>query len=79
VGFALGVATANVINIFNPEMVVFAGAMTGAGDLIFEPLRKVVAERAFAKPASRAAIRIAELGADAGIIGAAGLALKARA
>ncbi len=76
VGYALGVATANIINIFNPDMVVFGGAMAGAGELIFPSLRRVAMERSFAKPFDRVVIRSAELGPDAGIIGAAGLALK---
>lgn len=76
VGVALGVATANIVNIFNPDMVVFGGAMAGAGDLLFGPIRRLVRERAFDKPAGRARIEPAGLGADAGIVGAAGLALK---
>ena len=78
VAFALGVATANVVNIFNPDMVVFGGAMAGAGGLLFGPIRRVVRERAFDKPAGRASIEPASLGSDAGIVGAAGLALKDR-
>jgi glucokinase len=78
VAFALGVATANIVNIFNPDMVVFGGAMAGAGDLLFEPIRRIVKERAFDKPVSRARIEAAALGTDAGIVGAAGLALRER-
>ena len=78
VAFALGIATANIVNIFNPDMVVFGGAMAGAGGLLFGPIRRVVRERAFDKPAGRARIEPASLGTDAGIVGAAGLALKER-
>lgn len=78
VGFALGVGAANCVNIFNPEMIVFGGAMSGAGDFIFDTVRNIVRQNAFDKPGSRVKIEIARLGPDAGIIGAAGLAEKAQ-
>jgi glucokinase len=46
----LGSGLANLLNIFNPEVVVVCGGVTGAGDLLFMPLRREVARRAF-KPA----------------------------
>ena len=46
----LGSGIANLINIFNPEAVVVCGGVTGAGDLLFVPLRREVTRRAF-KPA----------------------------
>ena len=76
VGMALGVATANIIHIFNPDMIVFGGAMAGAGNLIFEPVRRIARQRAFPQPFARVRIVPAELGPDAGIVGAAGLAMK---
>jgi glucokinase len=76
VGRALGIAAANVINIFNPDLIVFGGALAGAGDFIFGPLRAAAAANAFKKPASRCRIVVAQLGPDAGIVGAAGLASK---
>jgi glucokinase len=76
VGEALGIAAANVINVLNPERIVYSGAMIGAGEFIFAPLRETACARAFRLPAERAEICIAKLGRNAGIIGAAGLALK---
>ena len=61
----------------NPEMLVYGGAVAGAGELIMKPLRETALANSFQKPGERAQIRLAMLGADAGIIGAAGLALKA--
>ncbi|MBX7243925.1 MAG: ROK family protein [Candidatus Sumerlaeaceae bacterium] len=75
-GFALGIGAANVINIFNPEMICYGGAVTNAGEWIFGPLRATASANAFNKPASRAKIVRAALGNDAGLIGAAGLALR---
>lgn len=77
VGKALGIAAAAIINILNPERIIYAGAMIGAGEFIFAPLREYARARAFRRPAERAEILIAELGPDAGIIGAAGLAFRA--
>jgi glucokinase len=70
VGFVLGTAIASYVNIFNPEVVVVGGGFARAGDLLFEPARKVVAERAL--PPGRDLVRIvpALLGPEAGLIGA---------
>jgi hypothetical protein len=46
----LGTGVANLLNIFNPEIVVVCGGVTAAGERLFAPLRKEVARRAF-KPA----------------------------
>ena len=76
VGRCLGIGAACMINALNPEMIVYSGAMSNAGDFIFKPLLKAAEEFSFAKPFSRCQIGRAMLGSDAGIIGAAGLALK---
>jgi glucokinase len=70
VGFVLGTAIASYVNIFNPEIVVLGGGFARAGDLLFEPARKVVAARAL--PPGRDLVRIvpALLGPEAGLIGA---------
>jgi glucokinase len=67
----LAVGVANLLNVFNPEVVVVCGGVTLAGDHLFVPLRREVARRAF-KPAV-AACRIVpgELVGTAGVYGAA--------
>ena len=67
----LGVGLVNLVNIFNPEMIVIGGGMARMGDLLLEPARGAVSERAF--PVSAQAVRIvtAQLGNDAGVHGAA--------
>jgi glucokinase len=75
VGDALGVAAATVMNMLNPEMIVYGGALSNAGDFIFKPLKERAHANAFKQPAERAQIVKAKLGNDAGIIGAAGLAM----
>ncbi len=71
VGYHLGVGIAGYVNVFNPEVVVVGGGFSRAGDLVLEPARRVVAERAL--PPARDSVRIAqaELGPDAGVIGCA--------
>lgn len=66
----LGTGIANLINIFNPEVVVLAGGVTQAGEALFEPLRAEVRRRAF-KPAVEACrIVPGELQGSAGVVGA---------
>jgi glucokinase len=72
----LGVGMVNLVNIFNPEMIIVGGGLASMGDLLLNPARQVVRERAFL--VSSAAVRIVttELGHDAGLLGAARFAFK---
>jgi glucokinase len=74
IGSRLGVAICSFVNIFNPEVVVIGGGVMAAGELLLEPIRKIVATRAL--PPSRDTVRIvmAEFGVEAGMVGAATLA-----
>jgi glucokinase len=71
VGAWLGVAIANFVNVFNPELVVMGGGFSRAGDLLFEPARRVVAECALTPARDLVRIVPAQLGVEAGLIGAA--------
>jgi glucokinase len=77
IGYRLGVGIASYVNVFNPELVVVGGGLSAAGDLVLEPARRVVAARAL--PPARESVRIvvAELGPDAGLIGAGLVAFEA--
>jgi glucokinase len=72
----LGVGMVNLVNIFNPEAIIIGGGVASMGDLLLAPARRMVRERAF--PESAAVVRIvtAELGGDAGLLGAAHFAFK---
>ena len=76
-GKLLGIAVANFVNIFNPELVVLFGGLAKAGDMLFQPVREEAKRRALKPAADTVKILPAKLGGDAGIIGAAGCALKA--
>lgn len=67
----LGTGIANLINVFNPDTVVLMGGVTGAGESLFEPLRREVARRAFRPAVDACRIVPGELGGSAGVIGAA--------
>lgn len=70
--YYLAVGATNVMHTIDPDMVVFGGGMTAAGDSFLERIRHHVRELAFPVPAARTEIRYAQLGTDAGFIGAAG-------
>ena len=72
----LGAGVANVINIFNPDMIVISGGVTKAGDHLFVPLRSEVRRRAFKSALDACQITAAQLPGTAGVIGAAGVFKK---
>jgi len=78
VGVYLGIAMANLVNIFNPEMIVIGGGVSAAWELFAQHARTEVMKRAFPVPAQRCQIVQAECGEDAGLIGAAWLAFQNR-
>ena len=72
----LGVGMVNLVNIFNPEMIIAGGGMAKMGDPLLNPARQVVRERAFSLSAQAVRIVPAQLGDDAGVLGAAIFALQ---
>jgi glucokinase len=70
--FYLAVAAMNMMHTIDPNVVVFTGGMIGAGEPFLERIRWHVKQMAFPVPAAKTQIRYAELGTDAGFIGAAG-------
>jgi glucokinase len=66
----LGTGISNLINIFNPDMVVIAGGVTQAGDALFEPLRAEVRRRAFKPAVDACQIVPGALPLSAGMVGA---------
>jgi glucokinase len=66
----LGIGIANILNLFNPEVVVLAGGVTAAGDELLVPLRAEVKRRAFRPAVEAARIVPGALGGRAGVVGA---------
>lgn len=75
-GFYLGIALADLINVLNPEIIVIGGGASAGWDLFISHVQDQIRKRAFDEPAARAKIVRAELGDDAGILGAAKLAFN---
>jgi glucokinase len=73
IGSRLGVACSSFANIFQPNAIVVGGGVIAAGDLLLDPARREVRERAL-NPMNQTPILAATLGNDAGMIGAAALA-----
>jgi glucokinase len=74
VGERLGAGLVGIVNSFNPEVVVVGGGVSRAGDLLLDPARRIVAERALRPSSTTARIVRASLGEEAGVVGAALLA-----
>jgi glucokinase len=74
VGRRLGVAFSTFANIFDPDVIVIGGGASRAGELLADPARRELASRAL-PPMSRTPVAVAELGPEAGMIGAATMAL----
>jgi glucokinase len=66
----LGTGIANLLNIFNPNVVVLAGGVAQAGDELFEPVRAEVRRRAFKPAVDACRIVPGALGGAAGVVGA---------
>ncbi len=74
-GRYLGIGTANLINVLNPQLVLFGGGGARAGEFLLAPIRKEVERRSFAGLKACAEIGPCTLGDDAGLIGAARVAM----
>ena len=77
IGHVLGSAIGSLVNIFNPELVVIGGGFGAAGDLLLEPARERVHREALEPARDQVRIVQAELGRDAGVVGAALVGLEA--
>ena len=69
--YYLGIGMVNVVNIFNPEMIIIGGGMAELGERLIGTGRRMVIERAFSVSARAVQIVPAELGNEAGVYGAA--------
>lgn len=68
----IGCGVANLINIFQPEILCIGGGVSKEGETLVGPVREYVATQVYSKHANKqTVIKPAELGNDAGLIGAA--------
>ena len=75
-GYYVGVGLANLINIFNPELIIIGGGLSNIGDMLLEPAFKVAGERAYKEAFQAVRFASAELGRNSGVLGAAAFALQ---
>lgn len=71
----LGMGIANIVSILNPQMIVLGGGLMQAADLFLPTVKQVLAEWAQPIAAQHVRIEVTSLGEDAGLLGAARLAL----
>ena len=77
IGEHLGSGIANLVNIFNPELIVVGGGFAAAGDFLFEPAQAVANREVLISVRDSYRIVRAELGTSAGMIGAGMVAFEA--
>ena len=77
VGKSLGLAAANLISLFNPEIVIISGELTLASDLFWDELTETALTRCQPLSAPSVRIRLSTLRADAKLYGAAHMAWQA--
>jgi glucokinase len=75
-GFYLGIMLAGLINVLNPEIIVIGGGASAGWDLFVPQAVAEIRERAYREPSEIVKIVRANLGDDAGILGAARLAFE---
>jgi glucokinase len=76
IGRRLGAYASGLANVFEPDVIVFGGGVMAAGEILLGPVREEV-ERRSLPPMNRTRIVAAELGPEAGMVGAATMALEA--
>jgi glucokinase len=72
--YYLAVGAMNMMHLIDPDMIVYAGGMTAAGEPFLNRIKHYIRELAFPIPAEKTIVRYSQLGSDAGFIGAAACA-----
>lgn len=72
--YYLGIGLANLVNIFNPKLIVIGGGLANIGDTLLQPAYEVVRERAFREAYEAVGFVRVRLGRNSGVLGAAAFA-----
>lgn len=72
----LGICIANLVSIFDPEIIIIGGGVAKAGQVVFDSVKDIVKVRCFNILADSCRILPAGLKSNSGVIGAAALALR---
>lgn len=73
----LGIGMANLVNLFNPQLIVIGGGLSNLTNAMLVPVRRGIILHAFPSAAAQVQVKLAELGDQVGIVGAAGAAMMA--
>ncbi|MEI7884509.1 MAG: ROK family protein [Clostridia bacterium] len=73
----LGMGIVNVVNLFNPELVIVGGGVSKRGEKLLDPIRKYCSQHAFACNKHTPIVQ-AQLKGDVGIVGAAAVAISGK-
>jgi len=76
VGRLLGYGVANLVSLFDPEIVVIGGGLAGASDLFLDALRRGMKERAQPIAVKKVKVAVSRLGGDANLLGVAWAAMR---
>jgi predicted NBD/HSP70 family sugar kinase len=71
----LGIGISNLVNIFNPELVVLGGVLARANKILIPVIETTVRENALGEPRESLKIAISAYGSEACTVGAAALVL----
>ncbi|GBD94167.1 glucokinase [bacterium BMS3Abin05] len=75
-GELLGIALVSVVNLLNLELIVIAGGIANAGEILFEPIRQKISRLALPLPGQLVKVVKAQMGDRSGVIGAAHLVFE---
>jgi len=73
-GEILGFGLANVVNLFNPELIIIGGGVSAAGDRLLHTVRETIRHHALKLSSNACSVVTAQLGERSGMIGAAAYA-----
>jgi glucokinase len=76
VGGRLGAGLVGIVNALDPDVVVIGGGAVAAGEMLLEPARRMVAQRALPPVAERVSVVPARFGEESGMLGCALMALE---
>ena len=69
-GERIGFGLASVVNLLNPEKIIIGGGVADSGDILLNPIRETIKNRAMAVAGSAVEVVPAQLGNTAGVVGA---------
>lgn len=76
--YYLGLGLGNIVNIFDPELIIVGGGVAQMGDLLLAPAIETMHRSAYALQVAQARVVPAQIGDSAGVLGAVAFALQQR-